>query len=307
MTMSPKRKRLPLTTSLPTESSSIAEHTPLATDSPRTQVASRFQYLEIQETPIHFRISMETSDSDHCSPRKRHKRGSTSSSSPDQLPEKTLQLRPKTESPTPQSQDRSERTSQTRLPSSPPLSPSLTGALTPPSYQKHTDLPSTPTRTPKASPKKVLPAGPLPLGQPGSHADILPASAHQPPQQKSRKRPSSPSPLSDSSSPSSPAFWQPKEITGHVIDMSTPDDADGLGINGIGFQPTAAGLEARKIKRRQQVNDWKAREAKEDRRSRFEKRGRAEERPIKSKESAGMGEGMQEGRRAVRFVDVGGE
>ncbi|KAF2220049.1 hypothetical protein BDZ85DRAFT_268017 [Elsinoe ampelina] len=296
MTMSPKRKRLPLTTSPPTDSSALAEPTPLATDSPRTQVASRFQTLEIQETPIHFRISMETSDSDHCSPRKRQKRGSSSSSSPVQLPEKTLQLRPKTESPTPQSNDRPTHILQPEFPSSPPLSPNITGASTPPSYQNQTELPSTPTRTPRASPKKVL---------------VLPAASaattHPPAQPKSRKRPSSPSPQPDSSSPSSPAFWQPKEITGHVIDMSTPDDADGLGINGIGFQPTAAGLEARKIRRRQQVNDWKAREAKEDRRRRFEKRGRAEERPKKSKEGVGMAEGMQERRRAVRFVDVGGE
>ncbi|GIZ38289.1 hypothetical protein CKM354_000170900 [Cercospora kikuchii] len=63
--------------------------------------------------------------------------------------------------------------------------------------------------------------------------------------------------------------WQDSEITGHEI--TSPDD-DGEGINGIGFRPTPAIAYARSQKRRQQVEGWKAREAKEARQKRLERR-----------------------------------
>ncbi|KAM3422474.1 hypothetical protein BST61_g2822 [Cercospora zeina] len=63
--------------------------------------------------------------------------------------------------------------------------------------------------------------------------------------------------------------WQDSEITGH--EMTSPDD-DGEGINGIGFRPTPAIAYARSQKRRQQVEGWKAREAREARQKRLERR-----------------------------------
>ena len=53
--------------------------------------------------------------------------------------------------------------------------------------------------------------------------------------------------------------------------MNGADD-DGEGINGIGFRPTAAIASARSEKRKQQVSEWRAREAREARQKRFERR-----------------------------------
>ena len=64
--------------------------------------------------------------------------------------------------------------------------------------------------------------------------------------------------------------WQEDEITGHEIDPSGDDD--GEGINGIGFRPTPAIAAARQQRRKQQVNEWRAREAREARQKRFERR-----------------------------------
>lgn len=65
--------------------------------------------------------------------------------------------------------------------------------------------------------------------------------------------------------------WQESEITGHDIDPAFPED-DGLGINGVGFRPTPQMAYARKQKRRQQVSEWKAREAREARQKRLARR-----------------------------------
>ena len=88
--------------------------------------------------------------------------------------------------------------------------------------------------------------------------------------------------------------WQDDEITGQDIDMTLPDDADGLGINGIGFKPTPAMAYARSQKRKQQISDWKAREARDARQKRMQRRRGAEPRsdPVMQK-------------RSVRFEDVG--
>lgn len=65
--------------------------------------------------------------------------------------------------------------------------------------------------------------------------------------------------------------WQDNEITGHELDATSPDD-DGEGINGIGFRPTPAMAYARSQKRKQQVEGWRAREAREARQRRIERR-----------------------------------
>ncbi|KIX94650.1 uncharacterized protein Z520_09696 [Fonsecaea multimorphosa CBS 102226] len=66
-------------------------------------------------------------------------------------------------------------------------------------------------------------------------------------------------------------FWQDSEITGH--DPSDPDD-DGYGINGLGFRPTAAIAWSRSQRRKQQLSDYKNREAREARQQRSERRKR---------------------------------
>ncbi|KAK8254396.1 hypothetical protein HDK77DRAFT_478095 [Phyllosticta capitalensis] len=84
---------------------------------------------------------------------------------------------------------------------------------------------------------------------------------------------------SSTSSPSSSAepnfdptalTWQDSEITGHEIDEARDDD--GYGINGIGFRPTHAVAQHRALKRRQQILEWRAREAREARQKRSERR-----------------------------------
>ncbi|PNS21265.1 hypothetical protein CAC42_1044 [Sphaceloma murrayae] len=301
--MSPKRKRATFASTASTLSQTTDNSfvpSPPATNSPRTQCASEFQALEIQETPMAYRMGMEVvsdSDSPSASPRKRQRRSSSHNhtSSPTASPQKTLQIRPK------EGLDRPRRISQPQLPSSPPLSPAEKGnkrIISPPRFSP-TELPSTPNRTPITSPSK---------------RPLVPVTCSQNPSSPSTNRSSSPA----------VSFWQPKEITGHVIDTSTPDD-DGLGINGIGFQPTAAMAEARRSRRRQQISEWRAREAKEDRRRRFERRkgrGRAGAEVVEGRESiAGMDSGGSVGttaeglegtgrmgeRRVVRFVNVGGE
>lgn len=96
-----------------------------------------------------------------------------------------------------------------------------------------------------------------------------------------------------SSSPedASAFYWNDDEITGHL--GMDPDD-DGYGINGIGFRPTAAMAAARSLKRRRQVDEWKTRELREERRRRAE--GRRGARSV-AEGSGGMGE-----KRVVRFA-----
>ncbi|KXT16021.1 hypothetical protein AC579_7114 [Pseudocercospora musae] len=91
--------------------------------------------------------------------------------------------------------------------------------------------------------------------------------------------------------------WQDDEITGHEI--TSPDD-DGEGINGIGFRPTPAIAQVRNQKRRQQVNEWKAREARDARQRRMDRRrgvgGDGASDPASSGELT---------KRHVRFMDSG--
>ena len=76
------------------------------------------------------------------------------------------------------------------------------------------------------------------------------------------------------SPPPSTLTWQDDEITGHLADPSKDPDDDGTGLNGIGFKPTPAMAYVRTQKRRQQILDWKAREAREARAKRSERRRR---------------------------------
>lgn len=91
------------------------------------------------------------------------------------------------------------------------------------------------------------------------------------------KNRSSSQPASRRKSPSPPLSaltWHDSEITGHLADPSTDPDDDGTGLNGIGFRPTPAIAYARSQKRRQQLNEWKARETREARAKRHERRRR---------------------------------
>lgn len=63
--------------------------------------------------------------------------------------------------------------------------------------------------------------------------------------------------------------WHDDEITG--FDPDDPDD-DGEGIDGVGFRPTAARIELRQQKKRQQLAEYRSRMNKEARAKRFEKR-----------------------------------
>jgi hypothetical protein len=86
---------------------------------------------------------------------------------------------------------------------------------------------------------------------------------------------SHPRPLNRSLSPPPSALtWHDSEITGHLADPSTDPDDDGTGLNGIGFRPTPAMAYARSQKRRQQLNEWKARETREARAKRHDRRRR---------------------------------
>lgn len=88
--------------------------------------------------------------------------------------------------------------------------------------------------------------------------------------------------------------WQDSEITGHEIHSSLGDD--GEGINGIGFRPTPAIAQARSQKRKHQLSEWRAREAREARQRRFEKRQGC---------SVDVAGGDESQRRLVRFEEIG--
>lgn len=77
------------------------------------------------------------------------------------------------------------------------------------------------------------------------------------------------SPPLDGDPEDNPMTWHESEITGH--NPTDPND-DGYGINGIGFKPTPAIAWARSQKRKQQLADYKNREAREARQRRNERR-----------------------------------
>lgn len=92
--------------------------------------------------------------------------------------------------------------------------------------------------------------------------------------------------------------WHDDEITGH--DPSDPED-DGDGINGIGFRPTPAMAYARTEKRKQQMAEYRAREAREARAKRSERRrGGGNSKTSSRDEEMIVGE---EAARRVRFLE----
>ena len=96
--------------------------------------------------------------------------------------------------------------------------------------------------------------------------------------------------------------WQDSEITGHEIHRSLGDD--GEGINGVGFRPTPAIAQARRQKRKNQLSEWRAREAREARQRRFEKRQQGGGKGCSV--DVGVSSGGDEGqRRVVRFEEIG--
>ncbi|KAF2868948.1 hypothetical protein BDV95DRAFT_596634 [Massariosphaeria phaeospora] len=121
------------------------------------------------------------------------------------------------------------------------------------------------TAAPSAPAQQLTPTPP-PALPPASTNNSCSRSA-QPP----RQRPKSPLP---SSPPLSALTWQDSEITGHLADPSIDPEDDGTGLNGIGFKPTPAMAHARVQRRRQQLMDWRAREAREARAKRSERRRR---------------------------------
>jgi hypothetical protein len=112
------------------------------------------------------------------------------------------------------------------------------------------------------------------VSSPGPASMQQPTNMIQKPRTQSRSS-SHPRPMNRSPSPPPSALtWQVSEITGHLVDPSTDPDDDGTGLNGIGFKPTAAMAYARSQKRRQQLNEWKARETREARAKRHDRRRR---------------------------------
>lgn len=166
-----------------------------------------------------------------------------------------------------------------RYPSSPPLSPlpKRPSGLSPtkPSIVKaaHARMVSPPPPTPITSPPEPnmdLTANAVPLARsPGESGGPKNATA---------------------------LTWQESEITGHEIDTTGGDD--GEGINGIGFKPTPAMAYARSQRRKQQVSEWRAREAREARQRRMEKRRGG------SGDFRGARDRAEESKRVVRFAEA---
>lgn len=111
-----------------------------------------------------------------------------------------------------------------------------------------------------------------------------------------RPRAHSRSPPLDGNLEDNPMTWHESEITGH--DPSDPND-DGYGINGIGFKPTPAIAWARSQKRKQQLADYRNREAREARQRRSEKR-----RGGSAELSADGAENVKKRNGKVRFGDL---
>lgn len=74
--------------------------------------------------------------------------------------------------------------------------------------------------------------------------------------------------------PPSALTWHDSEITGHLTGPSNDPDDDGTGLNGIGFKPTPAIAYQRAQRRKLQLQEWKARETREARAKRSQRRNR---------------------------------
>ncbi|KAH7401436.1 hypothetical protein BKA66DRAFT_450428 [Pyrenochaeta sp. MPI-SDFR-AT-0127] len=145
-----------------------------------------------------------------------------------------------------------------------------------PSLETPREIPETPQATqPRTLPDIASFAQPTTfMSSPANASAQQFTSANHKPRTHNRSS-SQPCPRNRSPSPSLSALtWKDSEITGHLVDPSTDPDDDGTGLNGIGFKPTPALAYARSQRRRQQLNEWKARETREARAKRSERRRR---------------------------------
>lgn len=166
---------------------------------------------------------------------------------------------------------------------------------TPQAARASTDSPSPSHRTSLSPAPAVSRAAedPSPVERPSSLSTAIPRLESQiyfDPSIYGSSKSSSPPPLKGRKS---------TETTDHTPeeDVLDPDD-DGTGINGIGFKPTPAMAWQRTQKRKQQLQDWRTREAREARQRRSERRNKG------AAIDAGFGDagGRDAARRTVRFA-----
>lgn len=270
---SPKRKRNDSTESIDT---SLQLDTDIQSDSnhmsgmnsPRTKVATKLEALDIRQ--VKQPIVAIPDDGRHRFPRNRVKRiKRTPTRQEDQIPHVT------------ETPDQSERQEPSNI------------ATPVPEISETPDCRTERPASPPLSPKN------LKATHNATDASTIPLSVDLP-------TPGSVSPLpkrSELTSDQASLTWQEDEITGHDIDITDAND-DGEGINGIGFKPTPAIAYARQQRRKQQVNEWRAREAREARQRRMDRRrGGGDETTTRAIGFAVEGEG--DGKRMVRFVGVG--
>lgn len=265
---SPKRKRTDSMSATPpaqlkveTSFESGSEVEP-GLDSPRSKVAERLERLDLRQQQVD---GAGVNDGD-AAPRKKLKTKRRAAFNEDALP--SHQRTPaRLDLDLPRLGDRAElkeimETPDCRLQATHTLTPS-TMATTPlpdcqsPVVQITPHKPGNSSPLAKTSPKRMRsPPPPEPSSGP-----FPPISLPAPDSQGSASQ--------ESLDPAT-LTWQDTEITGHEIDVSADDD--GEGINGVGFRPTPAIAYARSQKRKQQVSEWRAREAREARQRRFQRR-----------------------------------
>ena len=270
-------------------------------DSPRTKVAERLQTLEIhqQHQP---QQAARPSQHENGRPSKRLKREPSTDSEPSHLVNGSeIASTPEAKSMAQAAFSNNYATLVPEIQETPDWrSQGSHGPFEPPkathnAMENVLELAVPSVQATKTSPRKRLASPPPPLPSP------KPSSASKKPQRTDSATSSLSSNQDDTSTyllsddPTS-LTWQDDEITGHELDANDPGD-DGLGINGIGFRPTPAEAEARSQRRKKQIANWKAQEAKEARQRRMDRRRGGEEGPRSSP--------AIEGRRTVRFQDSG--
>lgn len=157
--------------------------------------------------------------------------------------------------------------------------PRPSSSPTPSPHEPDIEVPETPQTSQESPP-------PSSSHDPSSHAQTHPKIKSPPP----------PANTTISKIDVAALTWQDSEITGHLA--LDPDD-DGYGINGIGFKPTAQQVYARAQRRRQQVLEWRSREAREARQRRAEGRKVGGRRGVPG--GADLG-GAKSKERVVRFA-----
>ncbi|KAI7473667.1 hypothetical protein KC351_g10986 [Hortaea werneckii] len=279
----------------------MSDNTASGLDSPRSKVAERLQTLEIhqQHQP---QQAARPSQHENSRPGKRLKREPSTDPEPLQLGNSSgVASTPEAKSMAQATFSNSYATWAPEIQETPdwrsqgPNGPFETPTTTSNAMENVLDLAAPSVQAAKTSPRKRLASPPPPLASP------KPSSASKKPHHTDSTT-SSPSSNQDDTStyllnddPTS-LTWQDDEITGHELDANDPGD-DGLGINGIGFRPTPAEAEARSKRRKKQIANWKAQEAKEARQRRMDRRRGGEEGP--------RSDPVVEGRRTVRFQDSG--